>query len=155
MTTPKLGDFCKLYCDTGSSSTPVWTEWGEIDGVDCGDLARSSVELNVRSLRCKPSLPAKINALSFSFKYYPGFNSTNYTQLISDFFDETKVRKWAMVDGDISTAGTQGLMMPAYVEGIPYHQTSGEAVSHDVTLKYGYLKSGNTVVEPEWMTISA
>ena len=156
MTSPKLGDFCKLYCDTGSGTDPVWTEWGEIDGCSCSDLARSSVELNVRSLKCKPSLAGKINALTFGFKYYPGFNSENYSQMISDFFDGPVVRKWAMLDGDIHDASednaVQGLVMPAYLEGFGYTQASGEAVSHDCTLKYGYMKSGDSVVEPEWVT---
>lgn len=153
MDAPTLGDFCRLYCDTGSSSTPVWTEWGEIDGCSCSDLGRSSVELNVRSLKSVPSLPGKINALSFSFKYYPGFNSANYSQLIEDFFDGPKIRLWAMLDGDVQTSGTQGLKMPAFLEGFGYSQGAGEAVSHDVTLKYGFMKSGSGAVDPEWMTI--
>lgn len=154
MDKPILGDFCHLYCDSGSSSTPVWTEWGEIDGVTCSDLTRESVELNVRTLKSKPSLAGKMGALTFGFKYYPGFNDERYAQLIDDFFGESPVRKWAMMDGDIATSGTQGLVMPAYVEGIPYNQNASEAISHDVTLKYGYLKSGSSVVEPSWMTVS-
>ena len=154
MNQPMTGDFCKLYCDTGSSTTPVWTEWGEIDGCTCGDLTRESVELNVRSLTAKPSLPGKIGALTFAFKFYPGFDATHYAQLLDDFFDSAAPRKWAMVDGDITTTGTQGLMMPAYVEGIPYNQAAAEAVNHDVTLKYGFLKEGTSILAPTWMTVS-
>lgn len=152
---PKTGDFCKLYCDTGTSTTPVWVEWGEIDGVTCSDLTRSSVELNVRALRCTPSIAGKIGALTFGFKYYPGFNDTNYAQLISDFFDEPKVRKWAMMNGDIEETGSQGLVMPAYVEGIPYDQSAGTVVSHSVTLKFGFLRQDNVVQDAYWYTVSA
>ena len=155
MTEPKTGDFCKLYCDTGSSATPVWTEWGEVDGVSCSDLQRSSVELNVRCLTATPSLPGKIGALTLTFAYYPGFSDTNYAQLLEDFFTKPTVRKWAMMDGDITTAGTQGLQMPCYEEGIPYSQAAAEAVKHDVTLKYGFKKEGATVLTPTWVTIPA
>lgn len=157
MSEPKTGDFCKFYCDTGSSSTPVWSEWGEIDGVECSDLTRNSVELNVRCLNATPSLPGKIQALSFTMKYYPGFSDSSYSQIKTDFFTSRAVRKYAMMDGDITVSGSQGLMMPCYIEGLSYHQSAGDVVNHDITLKYGFKKetvnSAETVLEPTWMTI--
>lgn len=154
MDAPILGDFCKFYCDTGSSATPVWTEWGEIDGCDCPDLKRNSTEVKVRMLNATPSLPGKIGALTFTFVYYPGFNDTNYGMLVKEFFATPTVRKWAMMTGEITTSGSCGMVIPSYIEGIPYHQKASEVVSHDVTLKYGLKKEGASWLEPEWSTIA-
>lgn len=144
---PHTGDFCKLCCDTGTAATPALVEWGEIDGCTCSDLSRSITELNVRMLNAKPALQGKINSLTFTFKYYPGFSDTNYETLINDFFHAAEPKKWSMLDenGD-------GLVMPAFVESIAYNQPAGEAVSHDVTLRYGFLKEGENILEPEWIT---
>lgn len=151
---PKTGDFCKLYKNSGTHTVPVFAEWSEIDGVEVPDLTRSKVPLNVRGLTATPSLSGKIGELSATFNYVPGFNDTNYAELLEEFFTSSEVAEWFIADGDAATSGTQGLLFPAYVSGIPYHQASGAPVSHDVTLSYGFMKNGTEVLNPVWNTIS-
>lgn len=162
MLQPKTGYFCKFYRGTGTIANPVWVEWGEINEVTCSGLTRNKTPLNLRAMPFTPSLRGRIGELTFEGTYFPGFNQNNYDTLTTSFFaDEEEPVLWAMMDGDITKSGTQGLVMAGWVEGIPYNQPIDDAVTHDFTIAGGLMReSGSSQdgtsewVKPTWMTVA-
>ena len=60
--------------------------------------------------------------------------------------------QYAMVNGDISASGTCGWSIPAYVTQMNRSEELAEVVTNDIKIKLGYIKNGNVMVEPQWIT---
>jgi hypothetical protein len=150
MNGPQLGLHCKLYRNTGTVGTPVWTEVSEIGDLTAG-LARLFAELKRRASGWVKNIAGLLNLDSFQFKLIHGLGTTNLEAIRDNFLSGT-AEEFAIANGDIATSGTQAFRLPAAIENFPINQPLEDIHDHEVTLKLAYLDDGGEV-DPSWMTV--
>lgn len=150
---PKTGHKCKLYRNTGTVATPVWTIVDEIGDVSIPDLTRGLAELKRRANEYTKNLASLFQSISIEFNFIHGLDSTTFTALRTAFFAGT-VAEYAVMDGDISVSGNEGLRIPCLVENFPWNQPLEEVNQHDIRLSIGYMTESSTEVDPSWLVIA-
>ena len=149
--TPVPGFKMKLYRSPVSGGT--WVEVGGIQSVSVDDVAREEIEVAMRGSEWKRIMPGMMEAMGATFKQVhnvaPGMEA-----LIRNDVLNGKAAKYAMVNGDITTSGTQGWVIPAYTTQFNRSEELAEIVANDIKVKLGYVTNGATLVEPEWLTVS-
>jgi hypothetical protein len=150
---PKTGGEMKMYRNTGTPGTPTWSEVAEVGDVSIPDLARALAELKRRANDFGKVLPAKINVVGVEFRLHHGLDATNFDAMVTNFFDGT-AEEWAVMNGDITEVGTQGLRLPAIIENFPWEQNLEDVSGHDVRLACAYMEESGSEVDPEWYTVT-
>lgn len=150
----KTGHKMKLYRNTGTVATPVWSLVDQIGDVNIPDLSRALAELRRRGNEYTKNLPGIINSITLEFRLFHGLGDTTFDAIQAAFFAGT-VEEYAVLDGLVATVGTQGLRCPFLVESFPWDQNLDEVSGHDVRLAIGYMESGGSEVDPSWMEVSA
>lgn len=153
MNGPSVGGNFKLYRNTGTYASPTWSIVAEISDVAVSELTRNIAELKRRSSDFIVGLPAKIQMISVDIKMIHGIDATNFAAFKDAFFNATVI-ELAILDGIITTTGTQGLRLGMLVEQFPWGQPLEEVSDHDVVVKSAYYESpAGTVRDPSWITI--
>lgn len=150
---PLTGHRMKAYRNTGTPSVPVWSVVQEIGDMSISDLARGLAELKRRGKDFTKNLPTLIQSIAAEFRLHYGLGATAYTALRNAFFNAT-VEEWAIMGGDITSSGVEGLRCPFLVEQFPFDQPLEEVAGHDVRLAIGYMVVGGTEVDPSWYVVS-
>jgi len=141
-----------LYRNTGSYTTPTWSEIDEVGDVSISDLSRGTAELKRRASDFTKNLATLIQAISIEFRLHHGLDATTFSALVTNFFAGT-VQEFAIMDGPIATAGSQGLRCPCLIEQFPWDQPLEDVSGHDVRLTTAYWESpAGTEVDPVWYT---
>lgn len=148
---PVVGKSMKLYRNTGTAATPTWTEVAEVGDVSIPDLTRGLAELKRRNNDFVKNLAALIQSIAVEFTLVHGLDSTNFDAIRGNFFSGT-AEEWAVMNGDISTSGNEGLRLPALVENFPWDQSLEDVSGHDVRLAVAYLDDGGEV-DPSWLQV--
>jgi len=149
---PKTGHKMKLYRNTGSVATPVWTEVAQVGDVNIPDLSISLAELKRRASDFTKSLAGLFNSIAIEFNLIHGLDATNFDAIRQAFFAQT-VEEWAVMNGDITTSGNEGLKATCLVEQFPWNQPLEEVSGHDVRLALAYMEEGGSEVDPSWYTV--
>jgi len=150
---PTTGFNNKLYRNTGSVATPVWSEVNQIGDVSIDGLTRGLAELKRRATQFTLNLPSLIQSITASFRLHHGLDSSTFTALRQAFFAATVI-EWAIMDGDIDVAAAEGLRIPMLVSDFPWEQPLEDVSGHDVKLAVGYMTSGGNEVVPSWLVVS-
>lgn len=149
---PVTGHSMKMYRNTGTVATPTWSEVDEVQDVSLADLSRIMAELKRRANNFTKNVASLINSIAIEFRLHYGLDATNYDAIRGNFFSGT-AEEWAIMNGDISTSGNEGLRCPVYVEQFPWEQPLEEVSGHDVRLIVAYFEESSTEVDPNWYTV--
>src|SRR5262245_47163236 len=108
---PLTGHRMKMYRNTGTPSTPAWGVVSEVGDVSIADLARGLAELKRRAKDFTKNLPTLIQSIAIEFRLHYGLGATAFTALRNNFFSGA-VEEWAVMGGDITSTGVEGLRCP-------------------------------------------
>lgn len=155
MAEPKTGHKMCMYRNTGNYASPTWALVAEVQDVSIPDLARGLAELKRRANGFTKNLATLIQSIAVEFRLHHGLGVTQFDAIRSAFFAGT-ANEWAIMDGPIATAGTEGLRCPFLVEQFPWDQPLEDVSGHDVRLAIAYMQSNSSVeIDPSWMVVSA
>ena len=118
---PTTGHKMKLYRNTGTFITPVWTLVAEIGDVSIPDLSFGLAELKRRANNFTKNLATLIQSIAVEFRMIHGLDATNFNAIRTNFFAAT-VEEWLVYNGPQATTGNQGFRLPALVEQFPWDQ---------------------------------
>jgi len=152
---PKVGHKMKMYRNTGTIGVPVWSEVDEVGDVSIPDFSMGMAELKRRANNYTKNLATLMQSISFEFRMHFGLDSTNYDAIRANFLAGT-AEEWAVMSGDITTSGEEGLRVPVLVEQFPWDQALEEVSGHDVRLAIAYFEESvsSSEVDPSWYTVS-
>lgn len=142
----KLGLDAKLYRNTGTQAAPVWNE---IKNVRDATLSLEAGEADVTT-RGNAGWRATVATLkdgSVEFDMVWDTADDDFSAIRDAFLNHTAL-EFAVMDGDIATAGTQGLRATCAVTSFSRNEALEEAITVSVTVKPTY--SANP---PVWMTV--
>lgn len=151
---PTTGHRCKAYRNTGTAAVPIWDEIQGTGDVSISDLTRAIAELKRRGNDFTKGLASLIQLIRVTITLTHGVDTTTYTALRTAFFAGTAT-EYAILDGDVTVSGTQGLRFPAFVANFPWNQPLEDVVNHDMQLATAYWESPTgTEVDPSWMLVA-
>lgn len=153
MVAPIAGHKCKLYRNTGVPATPVWSEIDEVGDVELGGMEMGGAELKRRNNDFTKELSTLMGVIEISANLIYGLDATNFDAIRANFFNGT-VEQYAVMNGDITTTGNEGLKIPVRVATFPWAQPLEEATSFAATFRCAYMDSGGEV-DPAWYTVPA
>lgn len=143
----KLGMEAKLYRNDGTYAAPTWVE---IDNVKDLTLNLESGEADVTT-RANNGWRATVATLKEgSIEYDMVWDTTdpNFTAIQQAYFNNTGV-EFAIMDGDITVSGAQGLRALMSIINFSRNENLEEAVTVSVNAKPTY-----SINAPEWMTVA-
>lgn len=147
---PNTGHKMFLYRNTGTVAVPVWTVVAEIGDVSIPDFSMGLSELKRRANNFTKNLASLIQGIAIEFRLHHGLDSTNYTALRTNFLAGT-AEEWAIMGGDITDSGSEGLRVPVLVENFPWDQPLEDVSGHDVRLAIAYMEEpAGTEIDPAW-----
>lgn len=150
---PLTGHRMKAYRNTGTPSVPVWAVVSEIGDLSIPDLSRGLAELKRRAKDFTKNLPTLIQSIAIEFRLHYGLGATQYTAIRNAFWNAT-AEEWAIMGGDITSTGVEGLRCPVLVESFPFDQPLEEVAGHDIRLAIGYMVVSSVEVDPSWYVVS-
>jgi hypothetical protein len=154
---PIVGGNCKMYYNSATYSSPTWVEMTEVGDVSIPDLGSNLAEINTRSSKWTRNLAGQMK-LAVEFTYLYKADTTVFDFLRALFFSQG-TNEFAVMDGAIATAGTEGLRFPGLIENFPINQNLEEVSMVDTCrLALAYMCDGGTpadVVDPAWMVVSS
>lgn len=143
----KLGMQAKLYYKTGGvAAAGAWTELGNIKDLT---LSLETGEADVTT-RANAGWRATVGTLkegSVEFEMVWNTGDPGFTAIKNAFFSNTAIGL-AIMDGDIATAGTQGLQADFSITTFSRNEALEEAITVSVTAKPTYSTSA-----PTWAVI--
>lgn len=131
---PKTGHLMKLYLNTGSFGTPVWTLFNEIGDVSLPDFSIATAELKRRANNFTKNLASLFNATALEFRLHHGLDADAFGAVRGQFLARVS-REWLIANGLIATIGTEGFRFPALVAQFPWDQPLEDVSGHDVRLE--------------------
>ena len=147
---PVTGHKMKLYRNTGSVATPVWTLVAEIGDVSIPDMSTGLAELKRRANGFTKNLATLFQSIAIEFRMIHGLDPTNFDAIRGNFFAQT-IEEWLIYNGAQATTGNQGFRMPALVEQFPWDQPLEEVSGHDMRLALAYYEEPAGVeIDPAW-----
>lgn len=146
--TPRVGLDCKLYRNTATYASPTWNEVTVASDVTI-PMEADAPEARSRASVLKQYLVAAIDTgVEFEILYDPA--GDDFAVLQGAFFGRTSV-EFAVMDGAIATAGTQGLRATCFITGFSRNENRDDAVTVTVTAK----PAATAANPPAWYTVSA
>jgi len=146
----RVGIDCKLYRDSAASwASPVWVEMKDVR--DCTtSMEKDQADANRRGSKVKRYVGAmKDYGIEFDFlrRKDDGTSEADFQALLDSFLNNTRLNVAAM-DGDIETAGSEGL----HVEMECFRLTRGEQMG-SVVIYSVLLKPTDSDHEAEWLEV--
>lgn len=142
----KVGLDAKLYRNSGTYDIPTWNELVNAKDVTLNLEAGEADASRRGSGGWRETLMAlKDGSVEFEMVYDSA--DAEFTALKDAFFGGTTV-ELAVMDGDIATAGTQGLRATMSVLNFSRNEPLEEALTVSVT-----VKPAPAANPPEWMTV--
>ena len=143
----RLGLEAKLYRNTGTSGSPTWTEMTNVKDLTL-NLEASEADVTTRGNAGWRATLAALKDASIEFEMVWDTADAAFTAIKDAFFGSTSV-EFAVMDGDIETAGSQGLRAVMSVTNFSRSEPLEEAISVSVTAKPTYATTA-----PTWMTVA-
>jgi hypothetical protein len=143
----KLGMQAKLYRNSGSYGTPTWVEVGNVKDLTL-NLEAGEADVTTRSNSGWRATVATLKDGSIEFEMVWDTTDANFTAIQQGFFNNTPV-EFAIMDGAIATAGSQGLRATMSITNFSRSEALEEAIMVSVTAKPTYAANA-----PSWMTIA-
>ncbi len=149
--TPVPGYGWKIYQNTGTHAAPVWEL---ITGTRDINVPFTADELDdsSRDSRYKKFLSGMIDlSVTFQMRYHSG--NPDHTDLVTKFFGQT-VFEIAVIDGDIATAGNQGVRAYCQLFSSSLSLPLADNSVVDFTAKPAFFEEGAVEIDPEWYVVS-
>lgn len=154
------GDDCKLYrtaslADTQNATIDAAT-WVLVDNIK-GDvtlnLERTTADASTRAGQgYRSNIPTLADGtVEFEMLWVQGTGDANFTALKDAFFNKTTIAM-AVMDGDINTNGSQGLVAFFYVSNFSRTEPLEDVVTASVSLTLAPVTSATNA--PNWYTES-
>lgn len=145
----KLGFEAKLYfCAAGIGGTPVWTELSRVKDVSL-NVEASEADVTTRANGGHKAVVGGLKEATVECELPWDPAAAGFTVLRDAFLNRTAVGL-AVMDGDITTAGSQGLWADCAILKFDRGEKLDEAIVVSVTAKPTY--SANA---PQWKTIGS
>ena len=144
----KLGMNAKLYlCAAGIGGTPTWTELTNAKSVTL-NLQKGEADVTTRGNNGWKAVVGTLKEGSIEFEMVWDTEDEGFAAIKDAYFDDTAIGM-AVMDGDITAGGSQGLWADCSVIDFSRDESLEEAITVKVTVKPTY--SANA---PEWKTIA-
>ena len=143
----KLGMNAKMYRNTGDYDTPVWAEMPNVKDVTL-NLETGSADVTTRGNGGWRATLATLREGSVEFDAIWDSDDEGFAAMQQAYFANDTIEV-AVMDGDITADGTEGLRATMSVTNFSRNEPLEEAITASITLKPAYA-----VNPPEWMVIS-
>lgn len=144
----KLGLDAKLYRNTADYASPTWVEVKNVKDLTL-NLEASEADVTTRGNAGWRATLAALKDGSIEFEMVWDTADDDFTAIKDAYFGSTGI-EFAVMDGDITTVGTQGLRALMAITNFSRSEPLEEAISVSVNAKPTY--SANP---PEWMTVAS
>jgi hypothetical protein len=143
----KLGLDAKLYRNTGTYAAPVWNEVKNVKDVTL-NLEAGEADVTTRGNAGWRATVATLKDASIEFEMVWDSADDDFAAIRDAFLNRTPI-ELAVMDGDITTTGSQGLRASCIVTNFSRNEALEEAITVSVTVKPTYADNA-----PSWMTVS-
>src|SRR5262245_14248861 len=143
----KLELEAKLYRNTGSVGTPTWNEIINVKDLTL-NLEAGEADVTTRGNNGWRATVATLKDGSIEFEMVWDTADDDFATIRDAFLNRSSV-EFAVMDGDIAAAGSQGLRATCMVTNFSRNEPLEEAISVSVTVKPTYAATA-----PEWMTVA-
>ena len=143
----RLGLDAKLYRNKGTYDTPDWEEMTNVKDLTL-NLESGEADVTTRGNMGWRATVATLKDGSIEFEMVWDTADAGFTAIQQAWFNNTPI-EFAVMDGDITTAGSQGLRATFSIIKFSRNEPLEEALSVSVSSKPTYAEHA-----PEWMTVS-
>ena len=142
----RLGLDAKLYRNTGTFAAPVWVEMKNVKDVTL-NLEAGEADVTTRGNLGWKATVATLKDASVEFETVWDTADANFAALMAAFLSNGAIEV-AVMDGDITLAGSQGLRALCTVSKCSRSEPLEEAVTASVTIKPTY-----SINPPVWLVV--
>jgi hypothetical protein len=142
----RLGLDAKLYRNTATPAAPTWAEMKNVKDLTLS-LEASEADVTTRGNAGWRATLAALKDASIEFEMVWDTSDVHFTAIKDAFFGNTSA-EFAVMDGDITVAGSQGLRAVMSITNFSRSEPLEEAISVSVTAKPTYAAT-----PPTWMTV--
>ena len=142
----KLGMDAKLYRNDGTYETPDWQVMDNVKDLTM-NLEKGEADVTTRGNNGWRATASTLKDGSIEYEMVWDPVDAGFTAVKDAYFDNTPI-EFAVMDGDITTVGTQGLRATFTITNFSRNEPLEEAMSVSVTAKPTYAEHA-----PEWMEI--
>jgi hypothetical protein len=142
----KLGLDAKLYRNTGTFPAPVWDEIKNVKDVTL-NLEAGEADVTTRGNAGWKATVATLKDGSVEFEMVWDTADTDFAAIRDAFLNKTPI-DLAVLDGDVTITGTQGLRADFMVTKFTRSEPLEEAITASVTVKPTYSPNA-----PSWMIV--
>ena len=142
----RLGMQGKLYRNTGTYAVPVWSELSNVKDVTL-NLETGDADVTTRNNGGWKASIATLKEASIEFELVWDTSDAGFTAIQNAFFTNGSV-ELAVMDGDIATAGSQGLRATMIIMNFSREEPLEEAMKASVTCKPTYAANA-----PQWLVV--
>ena len=143
-----IGLNAKLYYDPAGVGGGTWTELTNVRDVTL-NLEKSEADVTTRANNGWRAMAALLKDGSVEWEMVWDTADAGFTAIKDAYFNNSLIGL-AIMDGDITTPGSQGLQANFEVMSFSRSEPLEDALKVNVTVKPGYSPS----TPPEWVTIS-
>jgi len=140
----RLGLDAKLYRNTATYATPAWNEVKVVKDVTL-NLEAGEADVTTRGNGGWRAIIATLKDASLEFEMVWDTDDDDFTAIRTAFFAKTAL-EFAVMDGPIATAGSEGLRAMMAITNFSRSEPLEEAIKVSVTAKPTYAEN-----PPEWM----
>ncbi|MEO2031485.1 MAG: phage tail tube protein [Planctomycetaceae bacterium] len=144
--TIKLGMEAKLYRNTGTYASPTWVEMLNVKDVTL-NLEADEADVTTRGNAGWRATIAALKDGSIEYEMVWDTADPDFTAIQQAFFGNTEI-EFAVMDGDITASGSQGLRATMSITNFSRSEALEEVIGVSVTAKPTYADNA-----PEWMTV--
>ena len=144
----KLGMEAKLYRNDGDYETPDWVEMTNVKDLTLNN-EKGEADVTTRKNNGWRATVGTLKDGSIEFEMVWDTEDENFTAIQEAYFGNTSI-EFAVMDGDIEEAGSQGLRATMSVMNFTRNEPLEEAITVSVTAKPTYAEHA-----PEWLDVEA
>lgn len=142
----RLGMEAKIYRNTGTYASPTWVELANVRDVTVS-LESGEADVTTRANNGWRATAATLKDASIEFEMVWDTDDAGFTAIKDAFFGNDTI-ELAVMDGNIGTAGSQGLRAECSITSFSRSEPLEEAITVSVTAKPTY--SANA---PQWYVV--
>ena len=142
----KLGLDARLYRNTGTYAAPIWNEIKNVKDVTL-NLEAGEADVTTRSNAGWRATVATLKDGSIEFEMVWDTADDDFAAIRDAFLNRGAI-EFAVMDGDITTSGSQGLRATCMVTSFSRNEALEEAITVSVTVKPTY-----SVNPPSWIVV--
>jgi hypothetical protein len=143
----RLGLDARLYRNIGTYATPVWNEVKNVRDVTL-NLEAGEADVTTRGNAGWRATVATLKDASIEFEMVWDSDDDDF-EVIRDVFLNRGAMEFAVMDGDITTSGSQGLRATCMVTNFSRNESLEEAITVSVTVKPRYT----IAPPPSWFIV--